>query len=324
MIVQHNLTALFSQRQLGITNKEQAKSSKKLASGYKINQAADDAAGLSISEKMRQQINGLNKASANAQSGISVIQIAEGALTETQGILQRMNELATQAANDTNTTADRTSIKNEIDQLASEIDRIASTTQFNSMNLIDGSFKTKNLQVGALSGQNIQLDIYGIDVHGLGLTMPINDMSDNDWDLLAQGFSVQNIRSIVDYDTAYYRMGVRNANAPSERGLYVPDQCLLVDTNQHAGGTMLLTQNAVEMVSEMRSNLGAIQNRLEHTIANLDTSSENVQASESRIRDTDMASEMVNYSKHNILSQAGQSILAQANQNTQGVLSLLG
>ena len=155
MVVQHNLTAMNSNRMLGITTGQQAKTSEKLSSGYKVNRAGDDAAGLTISEKMRSQIRGLNKASVNAQDGVSLIQVAEGALNETHSILQRMNELATQAANDTNTSADRGALQKEINQLASEISRIRSTTQFNTMNLLDGSFSSKNLQVGALNGQKM-------------------------------------------------------------------------------------------------------------------------------------------------------------------------
>ena len=170
MVVQHNLTAMNANRQLGITTSAQAKSTEKLSSGYRINRAGDDAAGLSISEKMRSQIRGLNKASSNAQDGVSLIQVAEGALNEAHSILQRMNELATQAANDTNTTIDRTAIQNEIDQLTSEITRIQSTTQFNSMNLLDGTFTGKNLQVGSLSGQAISIKISNMDAASLGVT----------------------------------------------------------------------------------------------------------------------------------------------------------
>ena len=246
-----------------------SKSTEKLSSGYKINRAGDDAAGLSISEKMRSQIRGLNKASSNAQDGISLIQVAEGALNETHSILQRMNELATQAANDTNTSTDRTAIQAEIDQLQSEINRIQSTTQFNTMNLLDGSFSGKNLQVGALSGQKISVSIGKMNTACLGIGS-----------LKMSSFSA-------------------------------------------AGKAMEAIQAAIDKVSTQRSTLGALQNRLEHTINNLDTTSENTQSAESRIRDTDMASEMVEYSKNNILSQAGQSMLAQANQQTQGVLSLI-
>lgn len=274
MVVQHNLQAANTNRQLGITTSAQAKSTEKLSSGYKINRAADDAAGLSISEKMRSQIRGLNKASSNAQDGVSLVQTAEGALNETHSILQRMNELATQAANGTNTSVDRSAIRAELDQLTSEINRIQSTTQFNTMNLLDGTFSgatnKMKLQVGALSGQFIDFSIANMCASKIGL----------------------------------------NTN-------------LSVSTFSKAGFYMKSVQNAIEAVSKQRSAMGAIQNRLEHTIANLDTTSENTQSAESRIRDTDMASEMVTYSKNNILAQAGQSMLAQANQSTQGVLSLL-
>ena len=269
MVVQHNMTAMNANRQLGITQNAQAKSSEKLSTGYRINRAGDDAAGLSISEKMRSQIRGLNKASDNAQNGISLIQVAEGALNETHSILQRMNELATQAANDTNTSVDRDAIQSEIDQLTSEVDRIRSTTQFNSMNLLDGTYTGKKLQVGAVSGQKIEISI-------------------------------------------------KNMNASS-----LKISGLKVSSYSAAGKTMDAVQKAIQSVSDMRSTLGALQNRLEHTVANLDNISENTQSAESQLRDTDMAEEMVEYSKNNILAQAGQSMLAQANQSTQGVLSLL-
>ena len=272
MVVQHNLTAMNANRQLGITTGQQAKSSEKLSSGYKINRAADDAAGLTISEKMRSQIRGLNKASDNAQDGVSLIQTAEGALNEAHSILQRMNELATQAANDTNTTSDRTAVSKELTALQSELNRIASTTQFNTMNLLDGKFAGKNLQVGALSGQRISITIKTMNATALKI-----------------------------------------GTAAS----------LSVATNTKAGSTMSRIQKAISTVSTQRSALGALQNRLEHTISNLDNVAENTQSAESRIRDTDMAEEMVEYSKNNILAQAGQSMLAQANQSTQGVLSLL-
>ena len=278
MVVQHNLTAMNSNRQLGITTSAQAKSSEKLSSGYRINRAGDDAAGLTISEKMRSQIRGLNKASSNAQDGVSLIQVAEGALAETHSILQRMNELATQAANDTNTTADRNAIAAEIHQLTSEIDRSASTTQFNTMNLLDGSFTNKNLQVGSLEGQNISVSIKAMNSSSLGLTT-------------GTGATKKLAISVSSFSSA--------------------------------GSAMTVIQKAIQSVSAMRSTLGALQNRLEHTISNLDNISENTQAAESRLRDTDMAEEMVEYSKNNILAQAGQSMLAQGNQSTQGVLSLL-
>ena len=270
MVVQHNLSAMNTNRQLGITTNGQAKSTEKLSSGYRINRAGDDAAGLTISEKMRSQIRGLNKASTNAEDGISLIQVAEGALNEAHSILQRMNELATQAANDTNTSSDRTAIQQEIDALTSEIDRIASTTQFNTMNLIDGTFTGKNLQVGALKGQKITISISTMNATALSIN------------------------------------------------------ALQMSSFAAAGSAMKKIQDAISKVSTQRSALGALQNRLEHTVANLDTTAENTQSAESRIRDVDMANEMVEYSKNNILAQAGQSMLAQANQSTQGVLSILG
>ena len=270
MVVQHNLSAMNTNRQMGIVSSSLQKSTEKLSSGYKINRAGDDAAGLSISEKMRSQIRGLNKAATNAQDGISLIQVAEGALNETHSILQRMNELATQAANDTNTSTDRDAISKEMDQLTSEINRIQSTTQFNTKNLLDGTFTGKNLQVGSLSGQKISISIGQMNATCLGI------------------------------------------NAVKVSSFLV------------AGKAMSAIQKAITKVSTQRSALGAIQNRLEHTINNLNTTSENTSAAESRIRDTDMASEMVEYSKNNILQQAGQSMLAQANQANQGVLSLLG
>ena len=270
MVVQHNLAAMNTNRQMGIVSSSLSKSTEKLSSGYKINRAGDDAAGLSISEKMRSQIRGLNKAATNAQDGISLIQVAEGALNETHSILQRMNELATQAANDTNTSTDRTAITQEMEQLTSEINRIQSTTQFNTQNLLDGTFSSRNLQVGSLSGQAIKISIGKMNAHCLGVS----------------GISVKSFAV--------------------------------------AGKAMSAIQAAITAVSTQRSKLGAVQNRLEHTINNLNTTSENTSAAESRIRDTDMASEMVEYSKNNILQQAGQSMLAQANQANQGVLSLLG
>ena len=269
MVVQHNLSAMNTNRQLGVTSSAQAKSTEKLSSGYRINRAGDDAAGLTISEKMRSQIKGLNKASANAQDGISLIQTAEGALNESHSILQRMNELATQAANDTNTSTDRNALQAELDQLTSEINRIQLTTQFNSMNLLDGSFTGKNLQIGSLEGQAIKISIQSMDASKIG----VNGLS--------------------------------------------------LSTFAKAGSAMTKIQSAINTVSTQRSSLGALQNRLDHTINNLDTTSENTQSAESRIRDVDMAKEMVEYSKNNILTQAGQSMLAQANQSTQGVLSLL-
>ena len=273
MVVQHNLTAMNSNRMLGITTKTQAKSTEKLSSGYKINRAADDAAGLSISEKMRRQVRGLTQASANAQDGISMVQTAEGALNEVHDMLQRMNELAVKAENGTLKTDDRSYINAEVSQLKSEITRVASTTTFNEQNLLDGTFSKNGcaLQVGAEKGQHIEFKINSITATALKLTV-----------------------ANVDATTA---------------------------TN--AGTLNDAVKKAINSVSEQRSALGAVQNRLEHTINNLDNVVENTTSAESSIRDTDMATEMVKYSNNNILAQAGQAMLAQSNQSNQGVLSLL-
>ena len=518
MVVQHNMQAANANRMLGITVNAQQKSTEKLSSGYRINRAADDAAGLAISEKMRSQIRGLDRASTNAQDGISVVQTAEGALNEVHSMLQRMNELATQAANDTNTTQDRKQIQLEVDQLTSEIDRVSSTTQFNTMNLLDGSFSKKNLQVGSLSGQTIELNIGEMSAKGLGLSSasasskavklnaaqikeqyggddigtstsatkykyfdhtPTLDDLDADksgqvdgaeaalpvdagagwYEIDANGYvksgtaitlsdtqkklsgfknaqngdiiSVDTNKKAVagtmnhsvpeshdntlssdevtakygsmlykadgtaldknktfeyfDTDTlktadvatasvplpttaGWYEIntdgklvgGTANATAPSAVDIKKGDTTesikgkagdkITTDTNTdgkiasaselvsgpagstggldvttHDGAESAMTsvQNAIDKVSTQRATLGAVQNRLEHTIENLDNVSENTQSAESRIRDTDMAKEMVSWSKNNILQQAGQSMLAQANQSNQGVLSLL-
>ena len=277
MVVQHNMQAMNSNRMLGITTSAQAKNTEKLSSGYKINRAADDAAGLTISEKMRSQIRGLTQASANAQDGISCVQTAEGALQEVEDMLQRMNELAVKAANGTNTTADRKAIEKEVVALTTEIDRVQSTTQFNTLNLLTGSFSGgKALQVGAASGQEITITIKQMSSSKLGIG-----------GLKASG-------SIADSDGLKAKKAIAMITA------------------------------AIASVSAQRSELGAVQNRLEHTIKNLDNVVENTTAAESQIRDTDMASTMVEFTKNNILAQAGQSMLAQANQSTQGVMSLLG
>ena len=274
MVVQHNVTAMNSNRQLGITTGIQAKSSEKLSSGYKINRAADDAAGLAISEKMRRQVRGLTQASANAQDGISVVQTAEGALNEVHEMLQRMNELATKAANDTLQSTDRAYIKSELDALSTEITRTSAATEFNNQKLLDGTFTSKQLQVGSETEGKNQIEI------------SITSMSAT-------------------------KIGVQADN-------------IKVGTHDEAKTAITNIKNALQSVSQQRSDLGAIQNRLEHTIKNLDNVVENTQAAESAIRDTDMATEMVKYSNNNILAQAGQSMLAQANQTNQGVLSLLG
>jgi flagellin len=272
MVVQHNLTAMNSNRMLGLTTSSQAKSTEKLSSGYRVNRAADDAAGLAISEKMRRQVKGLTQASRNAQDGISCVQTAEGALTEVHDMLQRMNVLANQASNDTMSTADRKYLDQEVQALVSEIDRVQSTTTFNEKNLLDGTFSGKNLQVGAESGQFISISIANMKASSIGLSS-----------VAVSG-----------------------------------------DNNVNAQSAITQIKNALASVSSQRADLGAVQNRLEHTIKNLDNVVENTTAAESQIRDTDMASEMVAFSNANILAQAGTSMLAQANQSNQNVLSLLG
>ena len=282
MVVQHNISAMNTQRQLNITTSSQSKVTEQLSSGYKINRAADDAAGLTISEKMRSQIRGLTQASANAEDGISCVQTAEGALTEVHDMLQRMNELAVKASNGTNTTADRVAIQKEVNALVSEINRVSQSTQFNTLNLLDGSFTGKTLQVGAANApeQAINISIKAMNAEGLG----IDSLKDS-------SLNKSNSATMV--------------------------------TQAGAKASISLITKAIAEVSSQRSSLGAIQNRLEHTINNLDNIVENTTAAESSIRDTDMASAMVKYSTQNILAQAGQSMLAQANQATQGVLSLL-
>ena len=298
MVVQHNMTAANSNRMLGITTAQQAKSSEKLASGYKINRAADDAAGLSISEKMRRQIRGLTQASANAQDGISMVQTAEGALSEVHDMLQRMNELAVKSANESLTSTDRNYIQSEVNALTSEIDRVSDTTTFNDQYLLKGMTGKNNsgadleknginLQVGADSGNVINLKISSMSFSAI-----TRDASEGSGALLKSGGNTT--------------------------GLAVSGS-----TGGMASSAISVIKTALQNVSTMRSNLGAVQNRLEHTIKNLDNVVENTTSAESSIRDTDMATEMVKYSNNNILSQAGQSMLAQANKNNQGVLSLL-
>ena len=274
MVVQHNLRAMNSNRMLGLTTTTQAKSTEKLSSGYKVNRAADDAAGLAISEKMRRQIRGLTQASLNAQDGISAVQTAEGALNEVHDMLQRMNELAVKAANGTNQSEDLSYIQKEVDALYDEIDRVSATTTFNEKALLDGSFSGVGLQVGSEgTPQNrITLNISSMSASGVGISA--------------------------------LKTGGVSASSSAQSNISV-------------------IKAAITKVNEMRSNLGAVQNRLEHTINNLDNVVENTTSAESQIRDTDMASEMVKYSNNNILAQAGQAMLAQSNQANQGVLSLL-
>ena len=409
MVVQHNLSAMNANRMLNVTTSAQSKSTEKLSSGYKINRAADDAAGLSISEKMRKQIKGLTQASSNAQDGVSAVQTAEGALTEVHSMLQRMNELAVQSSNGTNSQTDRKAIQDEIDQLTSEIDRVSETTKFNETYLLKGDATKTDTAYFMESKYNVKGGIYaeGSDKEittaadlekaikdGKKLYTAAYNKANNSqtadkiavkgkdyayvtklYDKNGKEVSAQNIQDSKNADgTAadkYYTSNAglagKNATPPtnmeiekdaaknftkgyevngsisfnlhvgadsaddnkiavkiesmSAKGIGVYG--LKVDTEDDATAAIDRIAEAVQKVSSQRSTLGAAQNRLEHTIANLDNVVENTTSAESRIRDTDMAQEMVNYSKNNILAQAGQSMLAQANQSNQGVLSLL-
>ncbi|KOP77744.1 flagellin [Lysinibacillus sp. FJAT-14745] len=275
MRIQHNISALNTHRNLTFNNAQASKNLEKLSSGYKINRAGDDAAGLAISEKMRSQIKGLDMATKNSQDGISLIQTAEGALNETHAILQRMRELSVQSRNGTNEDLDRGFLNDEVTQLKEEIKRIADTTEFNNKKLLNGNLsganKTLVLQIGANQGQTMSLSIGNMTTASLSTSLNAGSIS-------TQSGASKYIKSVDD---------------------------------------------AIEKVSKQRSKLGAVQNRLEHTINNLGAASENLSAAESRIRDTDMAKEMMDFTKNNILMQAAQSMLAQANQQPQGVLQLL-
>ena len=409
MVVQHNLSAMNANRMLNVTTSAQSKSTEKLSSGYKINRAADDAAGLSISEKMRKQIKGLTQASSNAQDGVSAVQTAEGALTEVHSMLQRMNELAVQSSNGTNSQTDRKAIQDEIDQLSSEIDRVSETTKFNETYLLKGdatkttkaTFMKSGYAIGGTAlykkGENTALTSATLKealAKGEKIYTEDKDGDQDDSHLAVKGehyayvtklydadgkeVSAENVaagkkadgktdadkyftssaadtgvtnkttlevakgatagQSVaftestpvngsisfslhVGADSAEDNKIVVNIDSMSAAGIGVKG--LKVDTEDDATAAIDRIAEAVQKVSSQRSTLGAVQNRLEHTIANLDNVVENTTSAESRIRDTDMAQEMVNYSKNNILAQAGQSMLAQANQSNQGVLSLL-
>ena len=467
MVVQHNMQAANANRMLNVTTSAQSKSTEKLSSGYRINRAADDAAGLTISEKMRKQIKGLDRASTNAEDGVSAVQTAEGALTEVHSMLQRMNELATQSANGTNSNTDRKAIQDEIDQLTTEIDRVSETTKFNETYLLKGdgaekahnvnahdagldgvtltdkgdtvdvtlktlnagdkvSIAGKNYTIGATAAdaQKIvdaqKVDGKTVTVNGTTYTYKTNQwtnadgsaatvgggaagsitikggdvvsdgtktltamkdgadaagadgIDDNDSTVITAGKAYQlqtaeivKASSIGSDTAATVKANAGNTNANyanatttftltkgtvsykdslsfnlhvgadadmtnkitvnidsmNSAGLGVKG--IKADTEQDATYAIDAIADAISTVSSQRSALGAVQNRLEHTINNLDNVVENTTSAESRIRDTDMAEEMVNYSKNNILAQAGQSMLAQANQSNQGVLSLL-
>lgn len=429
MRIQHNIAALNTHRNLTGNQNASAKNLEKLSSGFKINRAGDDAAGLAISEKMRGQISGLDMASKNANDSISLIQTAEGALNETHSILQRMRELAVQSANDTNVTEDRDALQKEISQLTSEIDRIADTTQFNTQNLLDGGFNG-TFQIGANENQTMDMKIGNMGAASLGLTATTTTDTDVAADVstgsvLAEGTYTANKTGTALVDSKGNEVGkiasnvlttangakyeftnatdaagsLKNATITIDKGgkatlqtamtangnklaagsyeisgtnvlkdgkvvgeeakaadgtaiantydIKVGDSSVRItkadlnldtdltdtstftvngvdiSTREQASGAITKIDDAIKKVSDQRSSLGAVQNRLEHTINNLGTSSENLTAAESRIRDTDMAAEMMAFTKNNILTQAAQSMLAQANQQPQGVLQLL-
>ena len=381
MRINNNLMAMNTHRQLGLANTSGSKSMEKLSSGYRINRAGDDAAGLAISEKMRGQIRGLNQASRNAQDSISMIQTAEGALTETHAILQRMRELAVQSANDTNVDVDREALQGEFNQLVDEIDRIANTTEFNTQKLLDGTKKglvEAKDAVGTLQNNSnvaFQIDTatniassatititatnestgfvdgnFKVSVVGGAGTATIADgaitydgktitLSSGTLKGMKAGTSITiSVKAKVDANTDVkdalsMQIGANSGqnmligiNSMKAKDLGVRDTGgTAIDIKDAGKATAAITQinNAIEAVSEERSKLGAYQNRLEHTIKNLDTSAENLQASESRIRDVDMAKEMMEFTKNNILQQAATAMLAQANQAPQTVLQLL-
>ena len=414
MVVQHNLTAMNSNRMLGVTTSTQAKSTEKLSSGYKINRAADDAAGLSISEKMRKQIRGLTQASSNAQDGISAVQTAEGALNEVQDMLQRMNELAVKAANGTNSEDDRNYIQDEVNQLIKEIDRVSTTTKFNETYLLKGDDTVKFTATPTAGLATTLTDGSDTAQAEIEITIAANSYkteggkSDVTFSLMGKNFSVRleetddnktlatklakamNENKITDSNVGAFTASADDAGkitlTAAKNGVVADTTVIKADAELTAKGTGVLTldlhvgadstsdnqisvdikqmsatvlglktgnsttgdatgnldtllvngkddknaraaidtiASALQEVSKQRSALGAAQNRLEHTISNLDNVVENTTSAESSIRDTDMATEMVKYSNNNILAQAGQAMLAQANQSNQGVLSLL-
>ena len=397
MIINHNMSALNTLRQMGTNQKATTTSLEKLSSGLRINRAGDDAAGLAISEKMRGQIRGLDQASRNAQDSISLIQTAEGGLNETHSILQRMRELAVQASTDTNTTTDRKALQDEMKQLTQEIDRIAGTTEFNTKKLLNGdlagstdkfagtgalestfangSVKLSNIANVSLVGVTDVIHINVISSVSIATALSLGNISfstvlgnvsaakvgisgnsikivttDITGGALTLTIAISNATSIKAGDTitislkkgdidkndnksAVAQIGANagqtlkiGINAMDSTSIGVRDtkgNALDLTTQKNADGAIYLVNNAIESVSTERSKLGALQNRLEHTINNLGTSSENLTAAESRIRDVDMAKEMTTFQKNNILNQAAQAMLAQANQQPQGVLQLL-
>ena len=285
MVINHNMSAMFAQRSEGLTEVNKQKDMEKLSSGLRINRAGDDASGLAVSEKMRSQIRGLNQASTNAKNGISFIQTTEGYLQETEDIIQRIRELAVQSSNGIYTDEDRMQIQVEVSSLIAEVDRIASCAQFNGMNMLTGRFARP-------TGEN--------------------SVTASMW--LHIGANMDQRTQVFIGTMSAAALGLRNVGTEEIMTLETPDEA------NRAIGTL---DEAIKKINKQRADLGAYQNRLEKTVVGLDIGAENLQASESRIRDTDMAKEMVEFTKNNILSQAGTAMLAQANQSSQNVLSLL-
>ena len=372
MRINNNIMALNAHRQLAINQTNSSKSMEKLSSGFRINRAGDDAAGLAISEKMRGQIRGLKQASRNAQDGISLIQTAEGALNETHAILQRMRELAVQAASDTNEEVDRAAIQLEINRLAQEIDRIGNNTEFNEKKILNGDLATSLRNVDASLGpeagiSSIQVtgakagyytiaydtgsstmtvsrldgsqgnvvetvskvvaapsdfDTVDVSFGGLGITVTVNSAID---DLADAEIEVDSTGQITLQIGANESQNMTiSIGDMTTNGLGLDSTALDVTSHDAAGNAITQINNAIKKVSTQRSELGAYQNRLEHTISNLNNASENLQAAESRIRDLDMAEEIMAFTKNNILQQAATAMLAQANMAPQSVLQLLG
>ncbi|MBS7241875.1 flagellin [Treponema sp.] len=285
MVINHNMSAMFAQRSEGITELNNQKNMEKLSSGMKINRAGDDASGLAVSEKMRSQIRGLNQASTNAKNGISFIQTTEGYLQETTDIVQRIRELAVQSSNGIYSDEDRMQIQVEVSSLIAEVDRIASCAQFNGMNMLTGRFARP-------TGEN--------------------NVTASMW--LHIGANMDQRTQVFIGTMSASALGLRNIGTEEIMSLESPDEA------NRAIGTL---DEAIKKINKQRADLGAYQNRLEKTVVGLDIGAENLQASESRIRDTDMAKEMVDFTKNQVLTQAGTAMLAQANQSSQNVLSLL-
>ncbi len=317
MIINHNMQAINTHRQMGHIHGLQSKNMEKLSSGYRVNRAGDDAAGLAISEKMRGQIRGLNQATRNAQDAVSLVQTAEGALAESQNIIQRMRELAVQAANDTNEAEDRAALQNEVNELGRELDRIAGNTEFNKKLVLNGDYATGattlNFQVGANQYQVIKLNIDKFTTQGLGIKSGKVDVKASAAASLAS----------TKVDISAKKGGYGNSGVGEGTGVAVYAKFADLRTHTLARQAMKALDSANKKISAQRARLGAVQNRLEHTIVNDKTTAENLQAAESRIRDVDMAREMMKFTKNNILAQASQAMLSQATQTPQQVLQLL-